>query len=156
MSDTKGQLYGDLKKILKVLKSLDEVVGQQGDQLKIYASGSLRFESDGDHIATIYIVDGETPLLSTAELSRHQVTDKSVIGRKRHDAAEAVLRAAGRPMTVPEISESLQSMSYATESSKTKLSNALYTAMNRRPEVFTKNGNRWGLREWGAQHGESA
>ena len=64
---------------------------------------------------------------------------------KQIDAAEAVLREAGRPLKTAEIAERMQREGFPMQSAK-KLRNAIFTGMTRKPAVFKKlESGTWSL-----------
>ena len=72
----------------------------------------------------------------------------SVIGKTRHGAAEIILRERGEWMTLPTIVNELQHCGYEPATERRRLSNTIYTAMDRKSDIFIKSGNEWGLTEW--------
>lgn len=66
----------------------------------------------------------------------------------KHKAAEIVLQRAGKPLRLPQIIAMLVGAGYGTHLERRMLNNALYTAMDRKPETFTHEDKEWGLVEW--------
>lgn len=67
-------------------------------------------------------------------------------GLSRPQAASALLRKVGKPLTTTQIFEGLKDASYDV-SGKNAL-NGLYTALSRAADIRKVAPNTWGLREW--------
>lgn len=73
----------------------------------------------------------------------------------RHDACKRVLWEADEALGMPAILDRLREAGYQTHLKRQKLSNACYTALDRKKDMFTKKGQKWGLAEWDDSFWES-
>lgn len=85
-------------------------------------------------------------IASPVDLSSAGIQRGEFYGLSRPQAACALLRKVGKPLTTTQIFEGLRDASYDV-SGKNAL-NGLYTALSRVADVRKVAPNTWGLREW--------
>jgi hypothetical protein len=84
-------------------------------------------------------------------------TALALIGATKFLAAKIALQELHHPSKVGEIVEVLLKYNYGGELGRRILFNAIFTAMSRRKDVFTRNeDSRWSLLEWGGVGDEQA
>lgn len=90
--------------------------------------------------------NGQSPL--PPAVTQKSSLDQRFEGKMKFEACEIVLRRAGKPMKTSEIAQFLHASGYARDMKLNALANALFTAMKRKPETFSKPApGTWGLVE---------
>lgn len=99
-------------------------------------------EEDVDGVTTHTFPNGDQLLFGPV------LKPSTIKGLSRHEAAAEALKALDKPARIPEIIDVLVAAGHGKDLKRHVLHNAVYTAMDRKRAIFTKDGPVWGLKEW--------